>query len=90
MQAVSQVPLRSSLPDTIERYLLLRYTPGDAELDVDHLLSRVPYKSMLENLYGATKPELPALPVISKSWEESFMRQPATGECAGWLVSDTN
>ena len=43
--------LQSSLPDTIERSLSTRFCCPEAELDVDHLLSRVPYRSMLENLF---------------------------------------
>jgi hypothetical protein len=47
---------------------------------VDHILSRVPYKDMLENLFGDAP--APDLPVISKFFEESFMRQAGPGERA--------
>lgn len=51
------------------------------ELDLDHILSRVPYRAMLENLFGnVTSAEVPDLPIISKSYEENFMRQPTSGE----------
>lgn len=79
-QAVGQVALRSSLPDTIRRCLSLRYGTPDLDLDADHILSRVPYRSMLENLFSGARAEQPDLPIVSKSWEESFMRQPATSE----------
>ena len=53
------------------------------ELDLDHILSRVPYRAMLENLFGhVTQAEVPDLPIISKSYEENFMRQPTSGEQA--------
>ena len=38
------------------------------EMDLDHILSRVPYRSMLENLFGnATTAETPDLPIVSKA-----------------------
>ena len=51
------------------------------ELDLDHILSRVPYRSMLENLFGnVTTTDAPDLPIISKAYEENFMRQALAGE----------
>ena len=59
-----------------------RADPG-GELDMDHILSRVPYRDMLENLFGEHSDGLapaPELPIITKVYEESFMRQPTAGE----------
>jgi len=51
------------------------------EMDMDHILSRVPYKVILENLFGnVNTTEAPDIPIISKSYEESFMRQASTSE----------
>lgn len=57
--------------------------PAPAELDMDHILSRVQYRDMLENLFADGDPgAAPELPIITKVYEESFMRQPAAGERA--------
>lgn len=56
-----------------------------ADLDMDHVLARVPYRDMLENLFGEPSGEEaapPELPIITKVYEESFMRQPTSGEQA--------
>lgn len=54
---------------------------GATELDMDHILSRVPYRDMLESLFGDGEPSAaPELPIITKVYEESFMRQPVAGE----------
>ena len=58
------------------------------ELRLNHILSRVPYRSMLENLFqsgGEQQAEgeqdaTPSVPILSRAYEESFMRQPLPGE----------
>lgn len=73
----------SGLRNNIQRSLNQDYaTPeGAHELDMDHILSRVPYREMLENLFGDTQEGAPPdLPIITKVYEESFMRQPGAGE----------
>lgn len=53
-----------------------------SELPLDHILARVPYKTMLENLFGNLDQSVPDVPVLTKAYEESFMRQPLQGEQA--------
>ena len=80
-----QVGFVSDLQNGIRRSLNQDYTPAEhgGELDMDHILSRVPYRDMLENLFGeasgASGPT-PELPIITKVYEESFMRQATAGE----------
>lgn len=73
----------SDLQSSIRRSLNQNHAQTDAlaELDMDHILSRVPYRDMLENLFGdSTGAPPPELPIISKAYEESFMRQAGAGE----------
>ena len=86
-QAPSDEPVGfvSDLYNTIRRSLNQDAPPPEAaaEMDMDHILSRVPYRDMLENLFADGSPSGgPDLPIISKVYEESFMRQPAAGERA--------
>jgi len=50
------------------------------ELQLDHVLSSVPYQEMLESLFGGVNSGQPSLPLITKAYEESFMREPGPGE----------
>ena len=55
------------------------------ELQLDHVLSSVPYKDMLESLFGTvTSGPPPNLPIITKAYEESYMREagPSEKQCA--------
>jgi hypothetical protein len=76
----------SDLYNTIRRSLNHDHPAAEAapaELDMDHILSRVQYRDMLENLFADGDPgAAPELPIITKVYEESFMRQPAAGERA--------
>lgn len=58
-----------------------RFTPAvPQELQLDHVLSSVPYQEMLESLFGNVSSQAPNLPLITKAYEESFMREPGAGE----------
>lgn len=56
------------------------------EINLDHILSCVPYRDMLQDLFGvhgnqskhegASAPSPLHVPVVTKSYEESFMREP--------------
>lgn len=49
----------------------------DAKINLDHILSRVPYREMLKDLFGSNAGyKAPDIPVVTKAYEESFMRQP--------------
>lgn len=50
------------------------------ELSLDHVLSRVPYKQMLQDLFDTGNPvaETSRVPVVSRAYEEQFMREPQT------------
>lgn len=79
------VPFQSDLQQTILRRLnqtsqQSALPPGGEQLCLDHILARVPYKTMLENLFGNLDPTIPDVPILTKAYEESFMRQPQAGE----------
>ena len=58
-----------------------RFAPATPEeLQLDHVLSSVPYQDMLESLFGTVSGQTPSLPIITKAYEESFMRQACPGE----------
>ncbi len=65
-------------------------TPDELNLDV--ILSRVPYKEILENLYGRDEYTAPPVPLITRVYEESFMREPTKGEraCASGDLCECN
>lgn len=83
---VPMVPFQSDLQQTILRRLnqAVPHNPapaqGDGRLCLDHILSRVPYKKMLENLFSNLDPAIPDVPILTKAYEESLMRQPMPGE----------
>ncbi len=78
------VEFHSDLQQTILRKLNQSSPalPTLTELPLDHILARVPYKTMLENLFGNLDQTVPDVPILTKAYEESFMRQPLTGERA--------
>lgn len=89
------VPFQSDLQQTILRKLNCQAStqptrageadqegPPLTELNLDHILSRVPYRSMLENLFSNADEEAPEVPILTKGYEETFMRQPMAGERA--------
>ena len=52
-----------------------------SKINLDHILSRVPYREMLKDLFGSNAAvhsgyKAPDIPVVTKAYEESFMRQP--------------
>jgi hypothetical protein len=62
------------------------------ELDLDVILSRVPYREILENLYGRDQKPNSDVPVVSRIYEESYMREPNKGErsCASGELCECN
>ena len=79
----SEVPFQSGLHQTILRRLNSGEPPpppADLGTGLDHILARVPYKAMLENLFSNLDAEVPDVPILSKAYEETFMRQPGPGE----------
>lgn len=58
-----------------------KFTPAvPHELQLEHVLSSVPYQEMLESLFGGVSGQAQNLPLITKAYEESFMREPGAGE----------
>ena len=51
-----------------------------AELDLDVILSRVPYKEILANLFGRDTYSTVDVPVVARVYEEAYMREPMQGE----------
>jgi len=49
------------------------------EIQLDHILSSVPYQSMLESLFSNVS-QVSSVPLVTKAYEESFMRESETGE----------
>lgn len=83
MQAFPKVSCDTSLKSVIERKLHQGKSVVDTELEFDYILSHLPYRAVLENMCQDTNADdVPELPVISKSYEESFMRQPRNDENA--------
>ncbi len=80
-QVFSSADCDATLKSNIERKLHQGRNVLEMELDFDHILSQVPYRSILENMYGQEiSNDDVALPVISKVYEESFMRQAKSDE----------
>lgn len=48
----------------------------DMLLSFDSVLSLLPYKDILDNIFGNSSMTLKDLPVITRAYEESFMREP--------------
>jgi hypothetical protein len=60
-----------------------KFAPGTPdELQLDHVLSGVPYQAMLESLFGGISGPSPSVPLVTKAFEEAFMREPGPGEVA--------
>jgi hypothetical protein len=84
--AVSLPPVafQSGLQQTILRRLnATEQAAAPAEIRLDHILSRVPYRSLLENLFQGHEEEKEPprdIPILSRTYEESFMRQSLPGE----------
>ena len=85
-QTLPPVQFQSGLQQTILRRLNAGGTgaplhpPG--ELNLDHILARVPYKTMLENLFSNLDTEVPDVPILARAYEETLMRQAMPGETA--------
>ncbi len=71
-----------SIVDVIKRRVNdSRFTPAmPIELQLDHVLSSVPYQAMLESLFGGVSQPAREVPLVTKAYEESFMREPCDGE----------
>lgn len=54
--------------------------PIPEELQLDHVLSGVPYQSMLESLFGGLTTSALDVPLVTKAYEESYMREAGPGE----------
>jgi hypothetical protein len=51
-----------------------------SEIQLDHILSNIPYQSLLESLYGGVNGPTPEVPLVSKVYEESYMREALPNE----------
>ena len=73
-------------PDSVVDLILLKvndskFAPAmPEELQLDHVLSGVPYQSMLESLFGGLTQAETDVPLVTKAYEESYMREPGQGE----------
>lgn len=81
--SLPRVQFSSDLQQTILRRLNAPEQPASLPpIRLDHILSRVPYRSMLENLFPHAQEDSLTrdVPILSRAYEESFMRQPLPGE----------
>lgn len=46
------------------------------DLDIDKIISRLPFKDLTEELFSNTYSAAPSVPVVTKVYEESYMREP--------------
>ena len=71
-----------SIVGTIKRQInSTRFAPATPEeLQLDHVLSSVPYRDMLESLFGSVSGQPTNLPIITKAYEEAYMREAGLGE----------
>ena len=71
-----------SVVDVIKRHVNTnKFAPAiPEELQLDHVLSSVPYQAMLESLFGGVSQPAHEVPLVTKTYEESFMREPTAGE----------
>ncbi len=62
------------------------------ELDLDVILSRVPYREILENLYGRDQRPTSDVPVVCRVYEEAWMREANKSEraCAAGELCECN
>ena len=55
----------------------VRLTEESEMINLDPILSSLPYKDLVENLFGSkSNCSAGAVPVVTKAYEESFMREP--------------
>ena len=82
-EALPRQHSRDGILGTIKRHINdTQFAPPiPSELRLDHVLSSVQYQEMLESLFGNSENSAkPNLPIVSKAYEESFMREPNHGE----------
>lgn len=87
-QALPPVAFQSGLLHTVLRRLNAPDKPQpqqpQSSIQLDHILSRVPYRAMLENLFQPPSPTgddvAEDVPILTRAYEETFMRQPLPGE----------
>lgn len=51
----------------------------DMSLRMDFILSRLPYRDMLRDLFSDASNVAPSIPIVEKQYEESYMREPIGG-----------
>lgn len=47
----------------------------EMEIELDSILSRIPYQQMLQDMFGSYNKPVANVPIVSKVYEESFMRE---------------
>ena len=50
------------------------------EIQLDHVLSSLPYQALLESLFNGVNGSTVEVPLVSKMYEESYMREPFPGD----------
>lgn len=67
----------SSIRDSISKGVLSRVSSNrkPSDIDLDTVLSRIPYHKMLEDLFGGEQTLPDDVPVVTRAYEEQFMRE---------------
>jgi hypothetical protein len=61
---------------------LVQPVSSEDELNIDGLLSKIPYKKILEELFHEVAGKGENIPIVTKAYEESFLREPVKNERA--------
>ena len=81
----SEIAISNNSADSIEdicqsvRDNISRCDDLEYELDFSDILSHIDYRNVLESLFGGSKLGTD-IPIITRAYEESFLREPMTGE----------
>lgn len=73
---------------------------AQVDINLDHILSRVPYKQMVQDLFGGTQDLMTQkIPIVTRGYEEQYMREPINStermcvmgdECECQLIDKSN
>lgn len=81
-----QISMQVEYPENVVDIIIRRvndskFAPAiPEELQLDHVLSSTPYQSMLESLFGGLTTAALDVPLVTKAYEESYMREAGPGE----------
>ena len=94
----SQLQSQDDVYNDIMREVYSGKTVEDEDLVLDQLLSKVGYRQLMQDLFHNIDTPAAEVPVISRQYEESYMREPMSSErpcimnvaCEGQHICSTN